>query len=111
MFRCALSMGIIMECILSHIGRVVFCRDCECTCTCMDSISMDMYTFLRLQYICNIRNVLISIILQVTLPAKITPRYGHSAIVFGLGDLRVVVLFGGDFINVISETTLLLMCK
>ena len=23
MFRCALSMGIIMECILSHIGRVV----------------------------------------------------------------------------------------
>ena len=25
MFRCALSMGIIMECNLSHIGRVVFC--------------------------------------------------------------------------------------
>ena len=52
-----------------------------------------------------------SIILQVTLPAEITLRWGHSAVVFGVGDLRVVVLFGGYYINVISETTLLLMCK
>ena len=105
-------MGIIMECILSHIGRVVFCRDCECTYTCMYIISMDMYTFLRLQYSYTLE--MFSIILQVTLPAEITPREGHSAVVLGLGEqFRVIVLFGGtkDPGNYISETTLLLLCK
>ena len=54
------------------------------------------------------------IILQVNLPTKITPRFGHSAIVFGVGEyFKVVVLFGGEsnYYDCISETTLLLLCK
>lgn len=55
--------------------------------------------------------------LQVALPVQITPRYGHSAVVFGSGpSFRVVVLFGGKRSvvgDIISETTLLLLgeCK
>ena len=66
---------------------------------------MDMYT---LQY-----SYILSIILQATLPAEITPRRGHSAVLFGVGQYKVVVLFGGmnnDYVY-ISETTLLLLCK
>ena len=38
----------------------------------------------------------IVLFLQVTLPVAITPRWGHSAVVFGSGaSFRVVVLFGG----------------
>ena len=57
------------------------------------------------------------IFLQVALPVQITPRYGHSAVVFGNGpSFRVVVLFGGKRSvvgDIISETTLLLLgeCK
>ena len=54
------------------------------------------------------------IFLQVSLPTDITERYAHSAVVFGTGpDFRVVVLFGGynETRNVISETTLLLLCE
>jgi len=52
--------------------------------------------------------------LQVTLPVAITPRYGHSAVVFDSGaSSRVVVLFGGNKTGfssgIISETTLLLL--
>ena len=55
-------------------------------------------------------------ILQLTLPTHLTKRYEHSAVVFGTGpDFRVIVLFGGNDSNfgthVISETTLLLLCK
>ena len=50
--------------------------------------------------------------LQVTLPVAITPRWGHSAVVFGSGaSFRIVVLFGGlnsSHIK-ISETILLLL--
>ena len=50
--------------------------------------------------------------LQVTLPVAITPRYGHSAVVFGSGaNFRFVVLCGGvnSSYAEISETTLLLL--
>ena len=49
--------------------------------------------------------------LQVTLPVAITPRCGHSAVVFGTGpSFRVVVLFGGETSSgYLSETTLLLL--
>ena len=49
--------------------------------------------------------------LQVTLPVAITPRRGHSAVVFGSGaSFRVVVLFGGQNLSdYLSETTLLLL--
>jgi len=52
--------------------------------------------------------------LQITLPAAITPRYGHSALVFDCGpSFRVVVLFGGanTTIRAMSETTLLFLVK
>ena len=54
------------------------------------------------------------IIQQVTLPTKITERYGHSAVAFGSGyDFKVIVLFGGCSIggHMISETTILMMSK
>ena len=57
---------------------------------------------------------MVTIILQATLPTAITPRYSHSAVMFGAGpDFRVIVLFGGWSSSglVISETTLLLMSK
>ena len=60
---------------------------------------------------------MVTIILQVTLPTAITKRYGHSAVIFGIGpNFRVIVLFGGRTssvhpLPVISETTLLLMSK
>ena len=45
----------------------------------------------------------------------LTQRHKHSAVVFGTGALRVVVLFGGSKSimagNEISETTLLLLCE
>lgn len=64
-------------------------------------IFMDMYT---LQYSYTLE---MSIIVQVTMPAKITPRQGHSAVVFGVGQYKVVVLFGGlnSGYDYISETT------
>lgn len=62
---------------------------------------------------------MLSLILQVDLPAKLAPRMAHSATVFGSGDFRVIVIFGGtkipppaqDSSDVISGTTLLLLCK
>ena len=54
----------------------------------------------------------IKLFLQVTLPVAITPRYGHSAVVFGSGaSFRVVVLFGGYYYppGYLSKTTLLLL--
>ena len=55
-----------------------------------------------------------TIILQVTLPTRITQRYGHSVVMFGTGpNLRVLVIFGGrnGKRQLISETTLMLLCK
>ena len=49
---------------------------------------------------------------QLNLPGDITPRYGHSATVFGTGpDFKVVVLFGGysNMVGTVSKTTLLLL--
>lgn len=56
------------------------------------------------------------VILQISLPAEITPRQGHSAVIFGSGpDFKLIVLFGGNetvyLSGVISQTTLLLLCK
>ena len=52
------------------------------------------------------------LLLQVTLPVSITPRYNHSAVAFGIGpNFKVVVVFGGAICShePISETTLLLL--
>ena len=52
------------------------------------------------------------LLLQVTLPIAIIPRYRHTAVAFGIGSrFRVVVLFGGANTShdSISETTLLLL--
>ena len=60
---------------------------------------------------------MLSIILQVALPAKLAPRMAHCAAVFGSGDFRVIVIFGGSKTpdqnpsDVISGTTMLLLCK
>lgn len=51
---------------------------------------------------------------QVSLPADMTRRWGHSAVAFGTGpDMRVIVIFGGinEHRAYISETTLLLLCE
>ena len=51
------------------------------------------------------------LLLQVTLPVAITPRGGHSAVVFGSGaSFRIVVLFGGqNMLGYLSETALLML--
>ena len=58
----------------------------------------------------------LALLLQITPSELITPREGHSAVVFGSKpDFRVVVLYGGSMSwssrEVMSKTTLLLLGK
>ena len=52
-------------------------------------------------------------LLQLSLPTAFTGRFGHTSVMFGTGpDFRAVVTFGGrDPHKILSDTTILLLCK